>query len=779
MIRIDRVRRAGAIAALLPLPLLFSHPAVAADSADASAAAAPAAAAAADGGDDNKIAEIVVTAQRREEKLQKVPIAVTAMDSKQIENRGIQNVGDLSALAPGLQISKTASNTTISQITIRGLSQINPAIYWDPAVGVYVDGVYIGKAQGGIFDIVDLERVEVLRGPQGTLYGRNTLAGAINLITRRPSGEFGGSASLEVGNYNAITEKASIDLPKIGIVSMSLAARQEQRDGWVKTSNDSSTSKLNDRNNNGLRFAADFDFAPDVLGEYRYDRSITNQTPNWDQLYHVDNNLGYPGFDGYASHDRLKHADLDAPMFEKAHISGHAFTLNWTLDDINTLKSITGYRKLSWDDSLDLDGSPYDIAFTQRFTKYHQISQDLQWLGHTDQLNWVGGLYYFGDNGGTNNPQHFFSHSSNYDSSYSTKTHAGSVYGQLDYKPIDPLTLSAGLRYTREKKELARTFGCNSPFYPECTNSDPAAFNYLIPAGTGAQKTFHATTPMASVAWQFTPDLNAYLRYAEGFKSGGFNGEFSDPTLSSADNVAETQTPFKPEKQRSYELGTKSTWLDQRIVLNAAVYYNKAKDLQESIFLGSGAAASSVRNAGKATIYGAELEGQVALWAGSRLGFNYAYLHTKYDEFIDGGADVADNRAFVHAPKNTANLYLDMRLAQLGWAELRGMVDYAYTDAFYTYAYQLTGPSDAGYDPSKQVASDAKVPSTGLLNLRLSLSKVKLGDAASGELALWCRNVTDKDSPTNFIDFGPAFGSLTVANFNDPRTFGVTGVVRW
>src|SRR3546814_19757230 len=136
----------------------------------------------------------VCSSDLREEKLQEVPIAVTAMDAKQIETRGIQNVGDLSALAPGLQISKTASNSTISQITIRGLSQINPAIYWDPAVGVYVDGVYIGKAQGGIFDIVDLERVEVLRGPQGTLYGRNTLAGQINLITSRPSGKSIGRA---------------------------------------------------------------------------------------------------------------------------------------------------------------------------------------------------------------------------------------------------------------------------------------------------------------------------------------------------------------------------------------------------------------------------------------------------------------------------------------------------------------------------------------------------------------------------------------------------------
>lgn len=765
MVRIDRRRRVGAMAALLPLLVSPALRAQDAPAVPSTPAAAPATTA---GQDDGRIAEVVVTAQRREEKLQEVPLAVTAMGAEQIENRGIQNVADLSALAPGLQISKTPSNSTISQITIRGLSQINPAIYWDPAVGVYVDGVYIGKAQGSIFDVVDLERVEVLRGPQGTLYGRNTLAGAINLITRKPSGEFGGSASVEIGNYEAVSMRASLDLPKMGIVSVSVAAQQAQRDGWVKTTRTSSRSEINDVNSNGIRLAADFDFAPTVLGQYRFDRSSVDQSPNWNQLYRVDTDFGfYPSLPGYASRERLENADLDAPMFEKSRVMGHSFTLSWDVNDHHQLKSITGYRSLDWRDSLDLDGSPNDVVNTQRFTDYSQFSQDLQWLGQFDRLNWVAGVYYFGDDGKTDNPQSFFSHSVNYDSRYTTKTHAYSAYGQVDYKPIDSVTLSAGVRYTSEKKELERAFGI--------VGTDP----YLIPIGTSASKRFSSTTPMASVAWQLTPDINTYFRYAEGFKSGGFNGEFSDPTASSADNILETRTPFKPEKQRSFELGSKTMWWDNRVQLNAALYYNKAEDLQESIFLGQGAAATSVRNAGKATIYGAELEGQIALWAGSRLGFNYAYLHNKYDEFIDAGVDVADNRAFVHAPKHTANVYLDLRLAKLSFGELRGVIDYAYTDRFYTYAYQLSGPGDAGYDPGKQVAADSEVPSTSLLNLRLALANVRLSDTAAGELALWCRNVTDEDAPTNFIDFGPAFGNLSVANFNDPRTFGLTGTVRW
>ncbi|SEQ85496.1 iron complex outermembrane recepter protein [Solimonas aquatica] len=756
-------------AALILLPGLLPL----AMSATAQDAAAPA--------EGDKLEEVIVTAQRREEKLQEVPIAVTALSAEQVENRGIQNVADLSALAPGLQISKTASNSTISQITIRGLSQINPAIYWDPAVGVYVDGVYIGKAQGGIFDIVDLERVEVLRGPQGTLYGRNTLAGAINLITRKPSGSFAGSASLEIGNFNAVLSKASVDLPKMGIVSLSLAVRQEQRDGWVHTASSSSTGELNNRHNDGLRLAADFDFAPGLLGQYRFDRSNVNQTPNWDQLYRASAGfftfVGYPTLPSYASQQRQEHADLDAPMFERAHITGHSFTLSWDVDEHNTLKSISGFRQLNWDDSLDIDGSPMNVVFTQRFTDYHQLSQDLQWLGHREQLQYVAGVYYFGDKGNTNNPLHFFDNAVDEDSRYGTKSSAVSGYGQIDYKPLQPLTLSAGIRYTREKKELDRVFGCNAPFvYPTyCTPGPGQSYAYLIPQGTSPDKTFSATTPMASIAYQLSTQLNTYLRYAEGFKSGGFNGEFADPTQDAAYNIGQTNTPFKPEKQRSFEWGVKSNLFDSRLQLNTALFYNKAKDLQESLFLGGAGAASAVRNAGKATIYGAELEGAWAFAPGSRLGFNYAYLHPRYDEFIDAsGTDQAHNRAFVHAPKNSFNAYVDARLWRLSLGELRGLLDYAYQSDFYTYAYQLQ-PTD----PAQQLARDSKVNGHGILNARLALANVRLGSSASGEVALWCRNVLDDDSATNFIDFGPGFGSLTVANFEEPRTYGITGVVRW
>ncbi|MDB5972775.1 MAG: hypothetical protein JWQ90_5225 [Hydrocarboniphaga sp.] len=740
--------------------------------------------------DDGRIEEVIVTAQRREEKLQEVPLAVSAFSSDQLESRGIANIADLSALSPGLQISKTPSNSTISQISIRGVTQINPAIYWDPAVGVYVDGVYIGKAQGSIFDVVDLAAVEVLRGPQGTLYGRNTMAGTINLRTKAPSGVFGGSASFEVGNYDAMVQKATVDLPKIGIASISLGVRSERRDGWVTTSKTSPTNDLNDRHNDAIRLAMDLDFSDTVKGEYRFDRSNVDQSNNWDQLVRADaaffDAAGLVGFAGYASQNRLEHADIDAPSFEESKVLGHSLTLSWNVDEHNTLKSITGYRRLEWNDSLDLDGSPYPVAFTQRFTDYDQLSQDLQLLGAVDRWNYVAGLYYFGDDGSTNNPQSFFGGGSTFDSRYSTQSKAYAAYGQIDFKPIEAMTLSAGLRYTSEKKELSRVLGCNQAAFgnPYCTPAEGESFVYLIPEGsTNPSKTFSATTPMAAVAYRFNETINVYARYAEGFKSGGFNGEYSNTFVFGATqeelaalNQNETNTPFKPEKQKSIELGTKTTWLSGRALFNLALFHSKLEDLQTSTFLGGSesAAGTVIRNAGAATVQGVEIEAVLIPVRGTQLRLSYSYLDAEYDRFEDGGINQADNRAFVHAPKNTFNAVIDSVMYRAAWGNVRGVLDYSYTSSIYTYPYQLDGSN-----PAAQTAANSRVDAYSMLNARIGLADCRLGDKASGDLFLWVRNLTDEDTASNFIDFGPGFGNLTVANFIEPRTYGVTATVRW
>jgi len=234
------------------------------------------------------VEEIIVTAQKREQLLQDVPIAISAMSSDQIEARGIDNLLDLKALAPNLMVSRYPNSNVVSQVAIRGGVTVNGAMYWEPSTGLYMDGVYLGKAVGSVFDVVDAERIEVLRGPQGTLYGRNTMAGAVNLITRAPSGAFKGSASLEVGNYGHHVEKLSVDLPQIGIARMSFGVRSENRDGLVNLTPGSPGVELDSRDKFGARFALSLDLRDDLVADYRFDYTKVDQAPPHSQLYRVD-----------------------------------------------------------------------------------------------------------------------------------------------------------------------------------------------------------------------------------------------------------------------------------------------------------------------------------------------------------------------------------------------------------------------------------------------------------------------------------------------------------
>jgi iron complex outermembrane receptor protein len=759
---------------------------------------------------DNTFDTIEVTAQRRRERLVDVPVAVTAITQDQIETRGIGRLDDLNSVAPGLQVSRSPSNTTISQLTIRGSSQINPAIYWDPAVGVYLDGVYIGKGQGAIFDIVDLSSIEVLRGPQGTLYGRNTIAGTVNFLTREPSGRFAGNAAVEYGNLGARVLRASMDLPSFGdFAELTLGVRQEERDPWVETTPTSPVDGMNNRNNEGAHVGALLHLTDGLEAMYHLDYSKTDQTNTFLQLFRYNDTATCGGptdpcLEPFVSRERRETADLNAPSVERADITGHSLILTWAAADWLTVKSITGYRDVQWLDHLDLDGAPEDVAHSMRDTTYEQKSQDLNFSGSFDLLGDVQytlGAYYFADEGFTNNPIHVLvsNLTIDFDSRYGTQAEAEALYGQASWNPWEPLTLTAGVRRTTERKDLDRVFGQRI--------SPAPTYTYHMPEGYRAPGAdFSATTPMASVAWRVNDALNTYVRYAEGFKSGGFNGEFSNVFGDTAEHQRETNTPFRPEQQQSWEVGLKSAVAGGKALINVAAFHNKLDDLQASIFTASGAAASVVRNAGKATVDGIELEAAVVLLEGTTLRANYAWLDAAYDEFIDAVCDpppgpglppancvdenVADNRAFVHAPKSSYNVVLDSELWNTGWGTLRTTLDYAWTDEFFTYPYQLTGPGDpacegggAGprpcHDAGKQSAPDTLVPAYGILNAKLAFVGIPLGGTRLGELALWGRNALDEDRVANYIDFGPGFRNLTVVNFVEPAAFGLAGILRW
>ncbi len=700
---------------------------------------------------------IMVTAQRREENLQDVPIAVSVVSSEQLESRQITNLLNLKALAPNLLVSKYPNSNVATQVAIRGGVTINGAMYWEPSTGLYLDGVYLGKAVGSVFDVVDAERIEVLRGPQGTLYGRNTMAGAVNLITRAPTGEFAANASVEIGNYGHNVQKLSFDLPKIGIARMSFGVRARNRDGLVDLTYGSPGAALDSRDEFGGRFALALDFSDDFVAEYRFDYTNVDQLPPHSQLYSLAPRT--PPFTNaapYASTKRLEQVSTNWPGYEQLSLQGHALTLTWDINETNTLKSITAYRELSNDDSVDLDGVPLTIATANRITDFDQTSQELQWLGHTERLNYVLGLYYYKEDGYTINPHVFFFGTDS--SEYGFGAEAVAAYTQLDYQVTGALTVSAGLRWTDEDKNTLRyktVTGIGGPI-----------------ARVTAEESFSATTPMAAITYRVNDGLNLYARYSEGFKSGGFPGE--------AGNAAEAVIPYDPEEQVTWEIGAKMTSGDQRLLLNAALFTNDIEDMHVNRFTGL-PGVSVIRNAGKARTRGGELEATWLATEALRLQMSYGYLDAEWQQFMEAPApgqpisNVADNRAFPHAPEHTFNLMAEMRFAQTEWGELRGLADYSYTSSYYTYPYQL-----ATIDPTRATAGHTEVDGLGLLNLRLALVDIPLGSTGAGEFAIWARNVTDEQPPTNFIDFGPGFfQNYTLAYFQEPLTYGATFTYRW
>lgn len=723
------------------------------------------------------IEEVIVTAQKREERLQDVPIAISAISKAQIEQRGIEDVLDLKALAPNLIVSKYPNSNVVSQIAIRGGVTVNAAMYWEPSTGLYLDGVYLGKSVGSVFDVVDLERIEVLRGPQGTLYGRNTMSGAVNLITKKPTGEFGGSVKLELGNYGYHTERVSIDLPKMGIARASFAVRSEKRDGTVKLTGNSPGSELDSRDKLGARFALALDITDNFVAEYAYDYTDVDQMPPHSQVIYA-NSATLPAYLGpaylsyvrslmrtagaMASGSRHSRAATDWPAYETLELKGHALTLTWQIDEHTTLKSITSKRSLKNDDSVDLDGTPMLISTANRYSDYDQKSQELQLIGDVSNLNYVLGLYYYKDDGYTSNPHKFFF---GWDESwYGFGAEAKAAYGQLDWHATEQLTLSVGARYTKEDKDTWRK---------KNVGNDPALpFPLLAPIPyVTASKSFSDTTPMASVSYAFNDSLNVYLKYSEGFKSGGFNGEAGD--------AASAVIPYKPEKQSTWELGVKSTLLDGTMQLNAAVFHNSVEDMMITQFSGR-PGVSYVRNAGEATVKGFELEATWVPIEELRFQLSYGYLDGEWDKFMEAAktgdpiTDVSSNRSFPHAPTHTANLAVDALLGKLEWGEIRAFLDWNNTSAFYGYAYQIRQ-----VDPARTIAKYSRIDSLGLLNARVSLSNIPLGDGV-GEFSLWARNVTDEQQVTNFIDFGPGlFAQYRLGYFQEPRTYGASFSYSW
>ncbi|HET8765660.1 MAG TPA: TonB-dependent receptor plug domain-containing protein, partial [Rhodanobacter sp.] len=400
---------------------------------------------------------MVVTAERREQNIQAVPLTVSAMDQAELNRRGITSVADLNAVAPSLVVvPETAGYTTGAQFSLRGEFVGNPAMYWDSTTGVYVNGVYFGKSKVDVFSLPDLERIEVLNGPQGTLYGRNTIGGAVNIVTQKPSGVFTGTAQAGYGRYGDKTVMARTDLPAWGKLNISVGGRYEKRDGWVKTTPGSSVSSLGQLDNKDAYLDMLLNATDNLSIEYRYDYTSAHNTPNFSQVVHSDIQRMFriPGI--IVNQDRQTTASVDAPVFEDLRTDANALHVDWKLG-VGTLKYIGAHSETHYNNGLDLDGSPIPFAQSEEFNRYRETSHELQYVGSAGNWNWVTGLYYFKDAGFNNNPQRYFFGAATFQpNEYWYGSRSRAAYGQVDYKIGERWTITAGLRRTLDEKRVSR-----------------------------------------------------------------------------------------------------------------------------------------------------------------------------------------------------------------------------------------------------------------------------------------------------------------------------------
>ena len=774
--------------------------------------------------------EIIVTAQRREQALQKVPVAVSTISAGQIEARRLNNIDQLSGIAPNLVITTGNTSSSSTQIAIRGSVTTNNTITYDPAVGLYLDGVYVGKAYGSVFDIGDLERVEVLRGPQGTLFGRNTLAGAVSFVTRKPSDKLRIEGEASYGNYNYMAFRGLVNVPITNNLFVKVAGMIQQRDGFTKLVPDpygvaaaygrgnGATGDLDDRDRYSIIAQVRWMPTDRLTIDYTYDRSQTHEHP-FTSLYAIGTNpvyddpaliasgqsignifdphspnFSFPGVSLYVvpNDNRPKTTSNNLRSRDYSKVYGHALTVAYDLGPA-TLKSITAYRKVSIDQAPlgnDIDGTPLDLALGGFDNKYKQFSQELQLTGNLldDRLSYVVGGYYYKDNAQGDDPQYYFLGASQLETQLGIRSKAWAAYGQADFKVTDKLTVTGGLRWTSERKQVNRLFqllvaDINGDGIPEVFNPPLTTIN--ITKADNVHKTFSNVSPTGIIAYQFTPDLNVYAKYSVGFRSGNYNSDGGSDAV--------VRTPYKPEENRSFEVGVKSRFFDRRLTLNLAGFYNTEVNKQVASFLPSSGASTTINsNAGKARVKGIELEFDARPVEILHVYGSVGLLRTKFLKYMDtyisnlgadgkaGTADdttatinVAKNRYFPKAPRTTLQGGVDLRVFS---GDDKGNVTVSGDVQYMSKTFAL--PGQITYDPrfsNVATADTYRIPSVTTVNGRLRWDEIALGGSGlKGYAMLWVKNLTNERKVVNKISFGPTFGGLTDANYMDPRTYGVT-----
>lgn len=601
---------------------------------------------------------IEVTARRTVENLQNVPVAVTSLNAEQMDQRGVEDLTDVQWYSPNttLQVSRGTNSTLTAYI--RGIGQQDPLWGFEPGVGVYIDDVYVARPQGAVMDILDVQRVEVLRGPQGTLYGRNTIGGAVKYVTKKLTGDRELSLKGTVGSYNQRDFRIAGQMPITDTFYAGFAYGTFNRDGFGKFKN-TGADNYNKQLQAG-RLSLEWYPSQDLSVRFMADRT-------WD-----DSNAkgGYrltPSLvTGQLPYDNVYDSDTSMPTKNSVETGGEALTVAYNINDYWTFKSITAHRDGDTDTNIDFDSTAQPSLDIPALYHDKQFTQEFQFNYNSDRLKAVSGLYYLdGDACGVFETV-LGLYGLTLENGGCVKTKSYAIYAQGDYKLTDKWSMTLGGRYTRDKKDanvyrylyLGTRYPHDAPATPLQVQSDFAD-----------SATFSRFSPRLGLQYQVNDNMMVYTSYTNGFKSGGFDMRANKSVNPDADK------PYDPEVVDSYEVGMKSEWFDRRLRTNMAFFYAKYNDMQVTVqraVNNNTDVASQVLNAAKSTIKGAELEAQLAVTDQLQLIANIGYVDPKFDnvDFFDPNlqqtVNVSDQWSFANTPKWTNSFVAQYNAAAFG-----------------------------------------------------------------------------------------------------------------
>ncbi|MCC7413947.1 MAG: TonB-dependent receptor [Gammaproteobacteria bacterium] len=753
-------------------------------------------------GEGFAIEEIIVTAQRRETRLQDTPIAVTALSGEDLTERMAGNLEDVGNFVPNLDFSsatQSSRSSFVSAVFIRGVGQTDFIVTTDPGVGIYVDGIYYGRTTGGVVDMLDIERVEVLRGPQGTLFGKNTIGGALNVVSAKPDDSLHGRAELTYGEYDRVRFRGDLNIPIADKLYGRVAVSTRHSDGYGKRvdfatrettdalgEDDSVSGRARFRWLATDRLEANLAFDYTRVREPQVPDDIKDINPAAPLLGLWNGLVGGPAGTPYTP-AFLTASDYSnfatGPSTADLDLFGVSLTLDWQLGPFN-VKSITAYRDMEALFSNDGDGSPLRILGSDRVDlDQDQLSQELHVFGTSfdDRLNWLAGVYYYEESA--------FEITNAYVLPGIFQALEAAPFLLGPFGPIGPcppapvvatlpspgplgcagnpnnIPLDLDFHGTNDVEVTNYSiFGHGSfAFTDQWSVTGGIRYTYeekthdlfymrvnsgfiIAPPGTRREDSWGAVTPKAGLEFRPTEDLMLYFSASRGFRSGGFNGRPFYP---------EAVVTFDPEYLWSYEGGIKSEWFERRLIANLAVFYNDYTDIQltSNRATADGNVAIFTENGGEAEMKGVELELHARPVERLDLVAGIGYIDAELTA-VNPGVTATLDTVLPKTPNWDLNFSAQYRWPLAAFGNLTGRVDYAYRSEYFNDVANNAGLVQDGF---------------GLVNVRLAFED----HSETWQIAVFGTNLSDERYITGGVGGLAAIG-LDEVQYGRPREWGVS-----